>query len=128
MARLAPPLILYSPEGTNTHHVREIEITDTEQIWEVSPAYMQFCLTQVYEYDETIHAFTIKEAPEEAGKEKPEKKKKKKYKPAAKKVHSVSASLPEEFRVVRKFPSDPLENMAPLNPHPTCVYPRAPVD
>jgi hypothetical protein len=29
-------------------------------IWEISPAYMQACLQQVYKYDETIHAFTIK--------------------------------------------------------------------
>jgi hypothetical protein len=79
---------------------------------------MQYCLRQVYEYDEIIHAFTIKTTGGETEKEKPEKKKKKKYKPAAKKVHSVSASLPEEFRVVRKYPSDPLANMPPLNPRP----------
>lgn len=116
---LAPPLILYAPNGTNTHHVRAIEITDTEQVWEVSRTYLQYCLTQAYEYNEIIHAFTVKTtAGEAAVEEKPEKKKKKKYKPAAKKVHSVAASLPEEFRVVRKCPSDPLANMPPLNPNP----------
>jgi hypothetical protein len=70
-------------------------------MWEISPAYMQACLQQVYEYDEMIHAFTIKTnveklsggensgVAEEEAKEKkrPEKKKKKKYKPVALKVH-----------------------------------------
>lgn len=103
-------------------------------MWEISPAYMQACLQQVYEYDETIHAFMIKTSVEKLSgeensaeeiteqeqateKKKPEKKKKKKYKPVALKVHSVPATLPEEFRIVRRYPSDPLEGMPPLNPH-----------
>ncbi|KAF9536200.1 hypothetical protein CPC08DRAFT_617445, partial [Agrocybe pediades] len=37
-----------------------------------------------------------------------------KYKPVAKKVHSVAATLPEEFRIVRRIPLDPLEGMLQL--------------
>ncbi|KAJ6522749.1 hypothetical protein B0H19DRAFT_874011, partial [Mycena capillaripes] len=38
--------------------------------------------------------------------------------PVADRVHSVSATLPEEFRIVQHFLSDPQEGMSPLNPHP----------
>lgn len=79
---------------------------------------MQACLQQVYEYNKTIHAFTIKTSVEKlvgggnsveetteeevlVEKKKLEKKKKKKYKPIVLKVHSVSATLPEEFRIVQ---------------------------
>ncbi|KAJ6571904.1 hypothetical protein B0H19DRAFT_936030, partial [Mycena capillaripes] len=40
------------------------------------------------------------------------------YKPVAMKVHSVPASLPEEFHIVRKLPSDPLKGMPPLSSNP----------
>jgi hypothetical protein len=48
---------------------------------------------------------------------------KKKYKPVAKKVRPVPTSLPEEFRVVRRWVGDPFESYVPLSPHPTEVIP-----
>ncbi|KAJ7441710.1 hypothetical protein FB451DRAFT_958204, partial [Mycena latifolia] len=48
---------------------------------------------------------------------------KKKYKPVADRVHSVAATLPEEFRIVRHLPSDPLEGMPVLNPNPAAFVP-----
>ncbi|KAJ7175554.1 hypothetical protein C8R46DRAFT_1214030 [Mycena filopes] len=82
--------------------------------WEISPQFLEHCLHQVYGYDEKIHVWVQTEAMEKR-KEKP---KKKKYKHMAKRVHSVAATLLEEFRIVCHFPSDPLENMPPLNPNP----------
>ncbi|KAJ3764599.1 hypothetical protein FB446DRAFT_610386, partial [Lentinula raphanica] len=43
---------------------------------------------------------------------------KKKYKPVHRRVVPVPATLPEKFRVVRQFPSDPLENLPIMNPRP----------
>jgi len=43
---------------------------------------------------------------------------KKKYKPADKKIQAVPTTLPEEFRVVRKTPEDPLVTLPEVNPHP----------
>lgn len=118
--RHTAPMVLYSPEGTNTVDCRPIFIHDQSLQWEISPRYLAYCLSQVYDYDENIHVWINLAEGELTGepKEKPKKPKKKKYKPVADRVHSVSATLPEEFRIVRHFPSDPLENMPPLNPHP----------
>lgn len=43
---------------------------------------------------------------------------KKHYKPAHRKVQPVPTTLPENFRILCHFPSDPLENMPTLNPNP----------
>ena len=40
------------------------------------------------------------------------------YKKAAKKVHPVATSLPEDFRVIRQCPEDPLLSLPPLPTHP----------
>src|ERR1700761_615296 len=37
-----------------------------------------------------------------------------KYKPVAKKVTPIPGTLPEEFKIIRRFPSDPLENLPPM--------------
>ena len=41
-----------------------------------------------------------------------------KYKPVAKKVKSVSVTLPEEFHMTQKIVGDPLVDMPSLSPHP----------
>ena len=108
-------MVLYAPQGTNTIDCRPIFIDDTTIQWEISPQYLEYCLSQMYDYNDKIHVW-IQSEPSDP---KPKKKaKKKKYKPVADRVHSVSATLPEEFRIVRHFPSDPLEGMPPLDPHP----------
>jgi hypothetical protein len=43
---------------------------------------------------------------------------KKKYKPVAKKVKPVGATLPKEFRIVRNIQGDPLADLPILLPHP----------
>jgi hypothetical protein len=68
----------------------------------------------MYDYDETIHIW-VNTAPPDGEKKKKAKPKKKKYKH---RVHSVAATLPEEFRIIRHFPSDLLEGMLPLNSRP----------
>jgi hypothetical protein len=40
------------------------------------------------------------------------------YKKVAKKVHPVAASLPEDFRIIRRRPEDPLLTLPPLPTHP----------
>ena len=40
------------------------------------------------------------------------------YKKVAHKVRPVATTLPEEFRIIRKFPSDPLANLPKLPSHP----------
>ena len=40
------------------------------------------------------------------------------YKKAAKKVHPVAASLPEDFRIIRRRPEDPLLSLPKLPSHP----------
>jgi len=40
------------------------------------------------------------------------------YKKVAKKVHPVAASLPEDFRIIRRRPEDPLLTLPPLSTHP----------
>jgi hypothetical protein len=45
------------------------------------------------------------------------------YKKAAKKVHSVAASLPEDFRVIRRRPEDPLLSLPKLPSHPPMFTP-----
>jgi hypothetical protein len=52
----------------------------------------------MYDYDETIHVWV--KTTTEGSTEKKKKKPKKKYKPVADRVHSVPATLPEEFRIV----------------------------
>jgi hypothetical protein len=48
---------------------------------------------------------------------------KKKYKPVARRTYPVPATLPEKFRILRNFPSDPLENLPTLNPIPPPFIP-----
>jgi hypothetical protein len=43
---------------------------------------------------------------------------KKKYKPVAKKVKPVGATLPEEFRIIRNIQGDPLVDLPIFSPHP----------
>jgi len=50
-------------------------------------------------------------------------KRKRKYKPVAKKIKSVVQSLPEEFRVIRKRPSDPLLSLPKIPPNPPDFVP-----
>jgi hypothetical protein len=66
-------------------------------------------------YDETIHIWAKMTANRST--ENKKKEPKKKYKPVANRVHLVPATLLEEFRIVRHFPSDPLEDMPELNPN-----------
>ena len=40
------------------------------------------------------------------------------YKPVARKIKPVPATFPEEARVTRQFPEDPLLSLPPLSPHP----------
>jgi hypothetical protein len=40
------------------------------------------------------------------------------YKKVAKKVHPVAASLPEDFRIIRRIPEDPLLSLSPLPTDP----------
>ena len=40
------------------------------------------------------------------------------YKPVARKIRPVQQVIPEEARVVRQFPEDPLLSLPPLTPHP----------
>ncbi|KAJ7780759.1 hypothetical protein DFH07DRAFT_765255 [Mycena maculata] len=77
-------------------------------------------LGKMYHYNEITHTFSLNDTTPTPPKEK---KKKKKYKPAALKVHLVPATLPKEFRIVRKYPSDPLADMPPLNPRPPAFTP-----
>jgi hypothetical protein len=72
----------------------------------------------MYDYDKTIHVW-VNTVALDGEKKKKAKLKKKKYKPVADRVHSVVATLPEEFRIIRHFPSDLLEGMPPLNPRPS---------
>ncbi|KAE9384191.1 hypothetical protein BT96DRAFT_842630, partial [Gymnopus androsaceus JB14] len=43
---------------------------------------------------------------------------KKHYKPVHRRTVPVPTTLPEKFRVIRHFPSDPLEHLPTLNPNP----------
>jgi hypothetical protein len=47
---------------------------------------------------------------------------KKKYKPVAKKVRSVLAPVPEQFRIVRNILGDPLADMPKLDPNPPSQF------
>ena len=48
---------------------------------------------------------------------------KKKYKPVAKKVKPVVASVPNEFRIERNIIGDPLANIPTLSPNPPLFTP-----
>ncbi|KAJ3915496.1 hypothetical protein F5877DRAFT_48484, partial [Lentinula edodes] len=48
---------------------------------------------------------------------------KKRYKPVKRRTQPVPATLPEKFRVVRHFPSDPLKHLPTLNPTPPPFVP-----
>ncbi|KAJ3714049.1 hypothetical protein C8R42DRAFT_591696, partial [Lentinula raphanica] len=48
---------------------------------------------------------------------------KKKYKPVHRRITPVPATLPEKFRVIRQFPTDPLKNLPKLDPHPPAFIP-----
>jgi hypothetical protein len=116
LSRLTSPMVLYALSGTNTIDCKPIFISDQTIQWEISPRYLAYCLEQMYDYNETIHVWVKTGA--EVLPEKKKKKPKKKYKPVADRVHLVPATLPEEFRIVRHFPSDPLEDMPKLNLNP----------
>jgi hypothetical protein len=47
---------------------------------------------------------------------------KRKYKPVEKKVRAVPATLPEEFRVVRKMPENPLDTLPKISSQPSQVW------
>ena len=51
-----------------------------------------------------------------------------KYKPVAKKVRPVAATLPEEFRATRQIIGDPLAGMPKLSPHPPAYAPTGRYD
>ena len=48
---------------------------------------------------------------------------KKRYKPVSKRTVPVKATLPDKFRIIRQFPTNPLENLPYLNPIPTPFQP-----
>ncbi|KAE9384293.1 hypothetical protein BT96DRAFT_842476 [Gymnopus androsaceus JB14] len=48
---------------------------------------------------------------------------KKRYKPMHRRVQPVPTTLPENFRILRHFPTDPLENLPTLNPNPPAFTP-----
>jgi hypothetical protein len=114
---MTSPLAIYAPEGTNTTHCRPIYIHDLTTHWEISPQYLAYCLDQADDYDKVARVFVDATISGET-KKKPKKKAGKKYKPIVNRVHSVATTLPEEFRIIRRFPSDPLEDMPQLNPRP----------
>jgi len=45
------------------------------------------------------------------------------YKKAAKKVHPVAASLPEDFQIIQQCPEDPLASLQPLPTNPPYFIP-----
>ena len=51
-----------------------------------------------------------------------------KYKPVAKKVRPVAATLPEEFRTTRQIIGDPLAGMPKLSTHPPDYAPTGQYD
>jgi hypothetical protein len=51
---------------------------------------------------------------------------KKKYKPVAKKVKPIGATLPEEFRIIRNIQGDPLADLPILSPFPIDFSPTKP--
>jgi hypothetical protein len=53
---------------------------------------------------------------------------KKKYKPVAKKVKPIGATLPEEFRIVRNIQGDPLADLPILSPFPINFSPTGRYD
>ncbi|KDR73892.1 hypothetical protein GALMADRAFT_71306, partial [Galerina marginata CBS 339.88] len=65
--------------------------------------FLSNCLNETYSYSHIEKSLVLKAQ--------------KKYKPVAKRIRSVPATLPKEFRIIRRFPSDPLEFLAPL---PVC--------
>ena len=48
---------------------------------------------------------------------------KKRYRPVHRRTVPVPTTLPEEFRVIRQFPTDPLEHIPQLNPVPPSYVP-----
>jgi hypothetical protein len=46
------------------------------------------------------------------------------YKKVANKVRPIATTLPEEFRIIRKIPSDPLANLPKLPTSPLDFIPR----
>ncbi|KAJ7463554.1 hypothetical protein FB451DRAFT_1403572 [Mycena latifolia] len=53
--QLKPPMVLYALEGTNTIDCRPIFIHDMTIQWEISPQYLEYCLDQMYDYDNSAH-------------------------------------------------------------------------
>lgn len=112
----ATPLILYTPSGTYTKHISLFEYAPGEWSIDISPQFFQHILLDSYHFRESAHTFTL--AAPSAPPIKKSQPKRKKYKPVDQKVHSVPATMPKEFRIIRKFPSDPLEDLPilPTNP------------
>ncbi|KDQ30120.1 hypothetical protein PLEOSDRAFT_1016853, partial [Pleurotus ostreatus PC15] len=45
------------------------------------------------------------------------------YKRVAEKIHPVSGVYPEDVKVIRSFPEDPLASLPPLSKHPPDFVP-----
>jgi hypothetical protein len=93
-------------------HCRPIFIHNQTTHWEISPPYLEYCLSQSYDYDNVARVFmdtSINVG--EKKKPKPKKKAGKKYKPMVNRVHSVATTLPEELHIVQRLLSDPLKDM-----------------
>lgn len=117
--RYFPPQILYAPRRSNSNHFRPIEIRSDYAEFEITADYMAYQFASCYSYNEVTRTFSIAGGGENEIKSiKPKLKKGKKYKPVDQRTHSVAATLPEEFRIIRKFPSDPLKDMPMLPTHP----------
>lgn len=112
-------ILYYAPAGTYTNHFYLIERSPGEWSIEISTTHFADILAEAYHYYEKSHTFSLRvEDPEPPKKKKGKTKPKKKYKPADKKVHSVPATMPERFRIVRKFPSNPLDTLPELPTNP----------
>lgn len=111
-------ILYYAPAGTYTNHFYVIERSPNEWSIEISKSHFGEILAQAYYYFEKTHTFSLLAEASSPPKNKTKTKAKKKYKPVDKKVHSVPGTMPEQFRIVRKFPSDPLKELPelPVNP------------
>ena len=106
LSRFVSPLFIATierQEGSSNH-----ELYPSNYKFSASAKFIGQCLNKTYAFSFQQRALVLKV--------------RKKYKPAAQRVHPVSTTLPEEYRVIRKLPSDPLANMVPLPvvpPEPT---------
>lgn len=63
---------------------------------------------QTFAHNNSIHSLSLSKI------EQKKTKKPKKYKPVDKRTQPVAATLPEEYRIIRKFPSNPLDTLPEL--------------